>query len=225
MLWTTIIAVATVLPALGADRLGRALTDDEAKRFGELLAQHDYHGARVAALRFAYRLSHSQARAVELMGRVELRLVRLGWDPAEVSLVKRLCRLVWSEWTHAVAESDAVRHAEDGFLQETWGSHGGSQPSVEKELEAEEGRREARASARARLEKLRASFERAGDDVNLLWLEYVSEEETDSRDVQAMARRSGRDASEFYAAAKRRKRAVRRLLAEERGTNVPEENE
>ena len=79
---------------LGTDRLGRPLTDEEKRRFGALLREHDYPGARLVALRFAYRLTEGRASARDLMGRVDLRLVRLGWDPKEVALRSRLCRLV-----------------------------------------------------------------------------------------------------------------------------------
>jgi hypothetical protein len=105
MCWPPALAVPAILAILGAilgtDRLGRALTNEERARFGALLREHDYPGARLVALRFAYKLARSRARPQDLIGRVDLRLVRLGWDPNEVSLVRRLCRLVWSEWTHA----------------------------------------------------------------------------------------------------------------------------
>jgi len=39
---TAFLAIGAVL---GTDRLGRAFTDDEKKRFGALLREHDYPGA------------------------------------------------------------------------------------------------------------------------------------------------------------------------------------
>lgn len=68
--------------------------------------------------------------------------------------------------------------------------------------------------ASARIEKLRAAFEKAGDEVNLLWLKLELEGVSD---LQQMAAASGRTVAEFYDAAKRRKRALQRLLANEQG--------
>src|SRR5579872_3618687 len=110
--------LAVVAVVLGTDRLGRPLTDDEKKRLGALLREHDYPGMRLVALRFAYRLTRSTSRAQELMARVDLRLVRLGWDPDEVSLVKCLCRYVWSEWTHSARGTERTRRAETAYYRE-----------------------------------------------------------------------------------------------------------
>ena len=215
------MAVVAILAVLGTDRLGRPLNDEEKKRFGALLREHDYPGARLVALRFAHKLSRTPVRAQDLMGRVDLRLVRAGWDPAEVSLVRRLCRLVWSEWTHAAEETEAARKAEEGFLREMQMTEGLAIPSVEQRAAEHETRTEAQTYAKAQIEKLRAAFEKAGDVVNLLWLDYSLEDETD---LKKMAARSSRDVTEFYAAAKRRKRAVQRILAEERGASFEEDS-
>ncbi|MDP9002076.1 MAG: hypothetical protein M3O46_18440 [Myxococcota bacterium] len=220
MFWPPLIAVLAILAVLGTDRLGRPLTDDEKKRFGALLREHDCPGARLVALRFAYNLTRSRTRAQDLMGRVDLRLVRLGWDPKEVALVRRLCRLVWSEWSHAVDETDAARRAADGFLVEMKATGEIAVPPIEQQITDEETRRETLAKGLAHLEKLRASFEKEGDEVNLLWLEHARDGEMTP---QTLAQRSGRDVTEFYAAAKRRKRAVQRLLAEERGVPYEED--
>ena len=64
-------------------------------------------------------------------------LVRLGWDPAEVYLFRRLCRLVWSEWTHAIGESDSARKAEEGFLREIEATEGLSVKSIEEQGETD----------------------------------------------------------------------------------------
>ncbi len=212
----------TLAAYVGTERLGRPLTDDEKKRFGALLREHDYPGARLVALRFAYKLTHSQGRAQELMGRVALRLVRFGWDPADVSLVRRLCRLVWSEWTHAVGDTEKARNAEEGYLRELEATEGPAvAPSTEQRAAALETAKASQAHASAQLEKLRAAFEAAGDAVNLVWLRRASEGETD---LQKMATDSGRRVEEFYAAAKRRKRAVQRLLGQEHGVHLDEKD-
>jgi hypothetical protein len=75
----------------------RPLTDDEKKRFGALLREHDYPRARLVALKFALKLTRSKARARDLMGRVALRLVRFGWDPDALSLKRCLWRRYASE--------------------------------------------------------------------------------------------------------------------------------
>jgi hypothetical protein len=230
------VAVLLLAAVIGTDALGRPLVDDEKKRFGALLREHDYPGARLVALRFAYKLTHSLGRAQDLMGRADLRLVRSGWNPRDVPLVKRLCRLVWSEWTHASAEGETARKAEEGFVRELEVTEGlkvappmrpkttdapavakapeWAVPPHEHHVTALEAAHESRTKASVKIEKLRAIFEKAGDEVNLLWLKHELEGVSD---LQQMAAASGRDVADFYAAAKRRKRAVQRLLANEQG--------
>jgi hypothetical protein len=214
------LALLAIGAVLGTDRLGRPLTDEEKKRFGALLREHDYPGECLVALRFAYRLTQRRASARDLMGRAALRLVRQGWDPAEVSLKRRLCRLVWSEWTHAVEENEAAGRATERYFHELEATEGVSVPSAERRALDREASEKKRAHAQAQLDKLRAAFVKAGDEVNLLWLDANVE---DVLDAQTMAQRTGRDVAEFYAAAKRRKRAVRRLVAEENGAPYNEE--
>jgi|HubBroStandDraft_6_1064221.scaffolds.fasta_scaffold116987_2 hypothetical protein len=206
---------------LGTDRLGRSLSDAEKRRLGTLLREHDYPGARLVALRFAFKLTHKESAAQDLMGRVAVRLVRLGWDPKEVPLAKRLCRLVWSEWTNEIHETDTSRRAEEGFLREMEVTEGLVVPSVEQRAIDYETRREKAGRAQSQIDKLRGAFELAGDAVNLIWLDLTVAGETD---VQKMAAQTGRDVSEFYAAAKRRKRTVRRLIAASRGLTYPEDD-
>lgn len=206
---------------LGTERLGRALSDDERRRLGALLREHDYPGARLIAMRFAFELTHKQSAAQDLMGRVALRLVRLGWDPREVTLPRRLCRLVWSEWTNQASETDTSRRAEEGFLREMEVTEGLVVPSVEQRRTDHETHREKQGHAQRQIDRLRAAFEVAGDAVNILWLDFTVAGEAD---VQKMARETGRDVGEFYAAAKRRKRTVRRLIAAARGvTNLEDD--
>ena len=211
--------LAVVAAIVGTDRLGHALTNEEKVRFGALLRQHDYPGARLVALRFAYKLTRTRARAQDLMGRADIRLVRFGWDPNDVSLVKRLCRLVWSEHTHALSETDTARLAEEGFLRELEVTEGFKAQSVEQRAVHQEARRQDQANARTQLEKLRASFEKAGDEVNLLWLDHQLQGETDLQKMAASERPRrdrvlprGRSAQETHPAPPRRTagRALRR---------------
>jgi hypothetical protein len=222
LFWSLAPLAALLLMAavIGTETLGRPLTDEEKKRFGALLREHDYPGARLIALRFAHKLTRSRGRAQDLMGRADLRLVRFGWEPGAVSLVRRLCRLVWSEWTNATSESATARQAEEGFLRELEATDGVSVPSTEKQAVRIETEREERAKATTQLERLRVVFEQAGDEVNLLWLKHALDGVTD---LQEIAAASGLDVAELYAAGKRRKRAVRRLLAKDRGVEFNEE--
>ena len=212
--------IAAVFGAiLGTERLGRALTDDEKLHLGALLRRFDYPRVRLVALRFACKLTRDREKAQDLMGRAEERLMRLGWDPREVTLIKRLCRLVWSEWTNVISETDAARRAEEGFLREMQDSE--SAPSTEDTAVRFEADNEANARAMAKLEQLRAAFAKAGDEVNLLWLEYRMQGETD---LKKMALACGRETTEFYRAADRRKRHTRRILAADRGEVDDEED-
>jgi hypothetical protein len=209
-------ASLAVLAVIGTERLGRPLTDDEKHRFGALLLEHDYPGKRLVALRFAHKLTWSRLRAQDLMGRVDLRLVKYGWDPREVTLVRGLCRLVWSEWTHTVGESESAQRAEQGYLRELEVTEGLVVPSIEQLVVAAETEEAVRTKGAAQLEKLRVLFEEQKDEVNLVWLKRSLEGEND---LGKMATDSGRDVTEFYAAAKRRRRAVQRLLANDRGVD------
>jgi hypothetical protein len=199
---------------VGTDRLGRALTDDEKRGLAALLRAHDWVGACMIALRFAYRLTHRIGAAQDLMGRVRLRFVRVGWDPRQVPLVKRLCRLVWSEWTHELEESKVAREAEKTFLEHMRDEGVTAAPSPEDIAERIQAEIDADARATAHLDRLRTAFEAAGDEVNLLWLQYSLQEITS---IAEMARLSGRDPGAFYDAADRRKRIVKKIVAATRG--------
>jgi hypothetical protein len=215
-LLVVLVASIVVAAIVGTERLGRPLTDDEKRRFGQLLREHDYPNVRLVALRFAHKLTRARVRAQDLMDRADMRLVRFGWDPDVVLLATHLCRLVWSEWMNEKSETATARRAAEGFLRELHVTEGIAIPSMEKRATELEAQHAAQEHARACLAKLRASFEAAGDDVNLLFLDYAIEG-MDLADVKAMAERSGRDVSEFYRARDRRRRHVMRLLAAERG--------
>jgi hypothetical protein len=233
---------------LGTDRLNRALTNAEREELAKVLKQHDFVGASMVALRFAHKLTRRRERARDLVGRVNLRLVRTGWDPNDVSLVKRLCRLVWSEYTHEKRETDVARRAEEAFLREE--KLDGELPPVApqrgdplrarkegplasspeqhvirlEEEQGDEARRAAKlAELRVDLGKLRDLFRAKKDEVNLVYLEQWM---AGTEDVAKMVEDTGRDPEEFYAAQRRRKRAVERLLAEKDGAAPgDEENE
>ena len=113
-----------------------------------------------------------------------------------------------------------ARRAEENFLVEMKGSEGQQAvPSVEEQVTPQETSEELEAHAQAQLDRLRAVFKTAGDEVNLLWMNFRLAGETD---VSVMAKRSGRNVEDFNLAQQRRKRAVRRLLAEDRGVPYEE---
>ncbi len=203
-----------VAPYVGTDRLGRALTNEERRDFERLLRAHDFHAARRRAVLFGRRLARSLAGAEDLVGRACLRLVRWGWDPNAVTLEKRLCRLVWSEWTHEKVEDATRRKAEEGFLAEMAVHEGASSRSPEDYSLRLQEEREEEEHANARVDQLRQEFVKEKDNVNLYWLERTLAGETD---LGKMARDSGRTVEEFAAARKRRNRIVARLVAEQNG--------
>ena len=230
---------------LGTDRLKRALTNEERDQLARALRRHGFVEASLVALRFAYKLTRGQERARDLMGRVNLRLVRKGWDPNEVALVKRLCRLVWSEHTNQEHETDVTRRAEEGFLREQE-IHGELPPAASQsgdplrakkegptasspeqlvirleEERADDARRELKlVELRGDLRKLRDVFEAKKDDVNVLYLDQWM---AGIEDPAKMAAKTGRDPAEFHLAQKRRKRVIERFLAEKNG--VPPDDE
>jgi hypothetical protein len=199
----------------GTDKLGRALTDVEKRDLAALLRAHDYVGCRIRALAFAFKLTNAREPARDLTGRADLRFVRVGWDPRLVTLVKRLCRLVWSEWTHESEESATARKAEEVFLSEGEVLRGKHARTPEDQAVEIQERFDARTKATTHLDRLRTVFEQEKDAVNLLWLDYSLQEITD---LGKMAELSGLDVSEFYNAAKRRPRIVKKVLAATRGS-------
>ncbi len=203
-----------VAPFPGTNRLGRPLTNEERKDLEKLLRAHGFDGARRRAVLFGRRLLRGRGGGEDLAQKACLRLVRWGWDPNAVSLEKRLCRLVWSEWTHETEQDAKRRKAEERFLAEMAVHEGTSARSYEDYRARLAEEREQEEHAKAQIERLRRAFTDKGDSVNLYWLERTLEGETD---LGKMARDSGRDVKEFYSAKARRDRIVARLVAEDNG--------
>jgi hypothetical protein len=204
---------------VGTERLGRPFTHEERARFSQVLRANDFVGASMVALRFACKLRHNHAAAEDLLSRARLRLVRFGWDPDAVTLVKLLCRFVWSEHTHELEETATARRAEEVFLRSE--GIGTAAPSPEDLVLRFERERQDEEMATRHIDALRAIFEDAEDDVNLLWLKYRLDDVDESKE---MARLSGRDVMEFYRATERRNRHVLRLLAALGGAKYEEED-
>ena len=205
---------------VGTNRLGRPLTAAETKDLASLLRKHDFVGASVVSLNFAFKLSRSRPAAQDLRDRAHLRLVEQGWDPGVVTLVKCLCRFVWSEHSNERRGKAAARKAEEVFLRER-GIADSAAPSTEDLALRLETQRQEEERAVNRSLSLRAAFVQAGDTVNQLWLDYWL---AGVDEPGEMAHLSGHDVSDFYRAADRRKRHVARLLTAESGAKI-EENE
>jgi hypothetical protein len=205
---------------VGTDRLERPLTELEKKDLSAVLREHDFVGASLVSLRFAFKLRHSKPAAQDLQGRANLRLVRQWWDPRAVTLAKCLCRFVWSEHTHEARENAATRKAEETFLREQ-GIHQGDAPSAEDRIIRAETEEQEEARAKRRVDSLRAAFVAAGDEINVVWLDCRLAGVTEP---SKMALRSGLEVDEFYRAADRRKRQMARWLAAQGGAKFEESN-
>jgi hypothetical protein len=187
----------------------------EAKDLASHLRKHDFVGASLVALNFAFKLGRSRPAAQDLRERAHLRLVEQGWDPRVVTLTKCLCRFVWSEHQNDKRQRVAARNAEEVFLRE----QDRAGPSAEDFAVRLETERQEEKHAAERTASLRAAFVKTVDAVNQLWLDYW----LDGVEAPAeMARLSGHDVRDFYRAADRRKRHVARLLAAENGTKIEE---
>ena len=205
---------------VGTDRLERPLTDSEKKELAARLREHDFVGASLVALRFAFKLRRSRQAAQDLRGRANLRFVRQGWDSLVVTLVKCLCRFVWSEHTHAEREDATARKATDIFLREqnVHDLDKGDAPSAEDWALRLEAERQEEAHAKEQIESLRAAFVAAGDEINVLWLDFRLAGVVEPAEMERL---SGRPVAEFYRAADRRKRHPR-LIAPQGGPRFPE---
>jgi hypothetical protein len=203
---------------VGTDRLERPLTESEKKELSTVLREHDFVGASLVSLRFAFKLRRSVPAAQDLQGRANLRFVRQGWDSRVVTLVRCLCRFVWSEHAHAEREDATARKVTETFLREQ-NVHQGDSPSAEDRIAQAEAEQQEEARGKQQLDSLRAAFVAAGDEINLLWLDYRL---AGVAEPSEMARLSGRDVGEFYRAADRRRRHTERLLAAQGGARFEE---
>jgi hypothetical protein len=203
---------------VGTNGLGRALTREETRQLAALLRKHDFVGASLIALNFAFKLTRNRAAAQDVRDRAHVRLVEQGWDPNKVTLTKCLCRFVWSEHWHMKRGDATRRKAEAVFVHEQGLAHSASSSAEDNAIRLETERQED-AYEQKRISELRASFVAAGDEVNLLWLDFWLD---GIEQPAVMAQKSGLHPSEFYRAAERRNRHVARLLAAESGAKFEE---
>ncbi len=203
---------------VGTDAFSRPFTDAERKAADRLLSKHGFSSARLIALAFAQKKCRNHSMALDVLDRAIERLARTGWDPAEVPLVKRLNRLVYSEWTHEIAERKVQREAERRFAHREWATmEAQSSPEGPSEREAREAEEEA--ASQAHLAELRARFEAAEDQVNVDWLDCFAEGLTTP---EQMAQRMKREPREFYLAADRRKGHIERLIEDQKRLTLKE---
>ncbi len=145
---------------------------------------------------------------------------RASWNIERFTLAEVLCGLVDSEFSHD-ARAAATRADKEGFVAAEDAHLGTSRPPTPEELVLEKEERErSSADARARLEVLREAFTKARDVVNQVWLNFQLQ---DIDEPAEMARLSKIDVKQFYLAADRRKRLVRKLLEEAREKKQEEE--
>jgi hypothetical protein len=191
-------------------------TAEERARLEERLLEHDLEGALIVAMNCAMKKTRdNEMMARQLVMRARAKLwERCSWDPKKVKLDKYLCGVIRSEVSHD-AETEATRREEESeYLAEAETIGGRYEPSPEDLAVRHEESGETRGEAVRELDKLRAHFVAAGDEVNVLWIDYSLE---GIDEPAAMARLSGRDVKEFYRASDRRVRLVQRMLAARRG--------
>ena len=187
---------------------GAEIPVERRRRFEALLIEHKIEEAYLIALAYAQDLTKSRSRARELAMRARSLLwERCSWNPAKgPTLAVYLCGIVRSERSHDADKESTRSEYEAAYAEEMTVRHAQTEPSPE-EAALETA---SRADAAEQIALLRRSFEDENDLVNLLWLDFALE---GVEEPAEMARRSGREAKDFYRAADRRKRYVRRLLA------------
>jgi hypothetical protein len=191
-----------------SDAEGAEIPAERRRRFEALLIEHKIEEAYLVALAFAYDLTKSRHRARELAMRARSLLwERCSWNPANgPTLAIYLCGIVRSQRSHDAEKESTRSEYETAYAEEMAVRHAPTEPSPE-EAALETARH---ADGAEQIALLRRSFEDENDEVNLLWLDFALEGVGEPAE---MARRSGREAKDFYRAADRRKRHVRRLLA------------
>ena len=193
------------------------------EKLEEHLLGEDLEGAMVVAYEYAFALTESEGNARELVRRARTLLwERATWDWDEYTLREYLCGVVKSLFSNDAraavlrAEKEGEVVAEAKHLGETR-----AQSPEQLAIDAEE-REQRRATASGQLEELRRAFVRAGDKVNVQWLDFQLQGIEEPAEMAKLSRRNVRD---FYLAADRRKRHVARILAERRAADAKEKEE
>ncbi len=189
----------------------------ERLRFEEMLLGQDTAAALAVAVGYAFKRTKSHVMARHLANDAfTLVWERCSWDPAKgPALPVLLCGIIRSELSHEKEKGERREDVEQRSLADPGTSPDAIETPEALALAARE-KREEEAAAVADQEWLRSAFEKAGDEVNLLWLKLALEG-VPHDDPAAMAKAAGRDVNDFYRAQERRKRHLKRMLTLERG--------
>jgi hypothetical protein len=195
----------------------------ERLRFEEMLLGQDTATALRVAVGYAVKRTKSRTLARHLANDA-LTLVweRCTWDPAKgPALPVLLCGIIRSELSHEKEKGETREEVEQKSLGDP-----GTSPDVIQTPEAlvlaVEEKREEDALAAADQAWLRSAFEKAGDEVNLQWLELALGG-VPHDDPAAMAEAAKRPVNDFYRAQERRKRHLKRMLTLDRGRRDDDE--
>jgi hypothetical protein len=195
----------------------------ERLRFEEMLLREDTATALRVAVGYAFKRTKSHVMARHLANDAfALLWERCSWDREKgPALPVVLCGIIRSDLSHE-KEKDTAREEVE---QKSLGDPGTSPDEIatpEALALAVEEKREDDAAATADQEWLRSAFEKAGDEVNLLWLKLALEG-VPHDDPAAMAKAADRDVNDFYRAQERRKRHLKRMLTLDGGKREDEE--
>jgi hypothetical protein len=188
----------------------REPTEDERAAFEEMLLGHDIEGARLSAMRVAMRLTRGNETMSRQMADDAWSICweRCAWDPQRVKLGRYLAWIVRSEWSHEAEAGVTEREYAEEYLAEMEALAGPAGASPEDAILDHAEREESRADATHLLTAMRTHFEKTGDTVSLQRMDFMADE-IDS--PAEMARLSGRPVEDFYRAAERCARLVRKL--------------
>jgi DNA-directed RNA polymerase specialized sigma24 family protein len=186
-------------------------TEEQRAAFEERLLDEDIEGARLQAMSFAMDRLRNKAMARQAADDAfRLCWERCTWDPKKVELGEYLCGVVRSEWSNLSRAGARERERAQGYHTERETLEGPGDPSIEQAAIELEESAEGEDEAVRTLSAIKAHFEKTGDTVNLERMGYMA----GGIDSPAeMAKRSGRPVEDFYRAADRCARLVRKLRA------------
>jgi DNA-directed RNA polymerase specialized sigma24 family protein len=205
------------------DTIRHEISAAERLRFEEMLLRQDTATALRVAVGYAFKRTKSKVMARHLANDAfTLVWERCSWDPGKgPALPVLLCGIIRSELNHEKESGETREEHEQESLADP-GTSPDVIPTPEALALAVEEKREDDAAAAADQEWLRSAFEKAGDEVNLLWLRLALEG-VPHDDPAAMAKAASRDVNDFYRAQERRKRHLKRMLTLDRGRRDDEE--
>jgi hypothetical protein len=193
----------------------REPTEEERAAFEEMLLGHDIEGARLRAMSYAMKLTRDNQTMSRQMADEALSICweRCLWDPERVTLGRYLVGIVRSQWSTAARDGATEREHEELYLAEMEALDGAAGASPEDAILDHAEHQESQADALHLLTAMRTHFEKNGDTVSLQRMDFMADE-IDS--PAEMARLSGRPVEDFYRAAERCARLVRKLRARDK---------